>query len=110
MNVVELIERKKAGGELSAAELEAFLAGYLSGEIADYQASALLMAICFRGLTAAETHALTDAMVRSGETVDLAERLGRRVVDKHSTGGVGRQGHDRRRRRSSPHAGCRSGR
>ena len=89
MNVVELIERKKAGGELSAVELEAFLAGYVSEEIPDYQASALLMAICFRGLTAAETHALTDAMVRSGETVDLAARLGRRVVDKHSTGGVG---------------------
>ena len=89
MNVVELIERKKAGGELSAAEIEAFLAGYESGEIADYQASALLMAICFRGLNPAETHALTDAMVRSGETVDLSTRLGRRVVDKHSTGGVG---------------------
>ncbi len=89
MNVVQLIERKKAGGELSAVELEAFLAGYVSEEIPDYQASALLMAICFRGLNAAETHALTDAMVRSGETVDLAARLGRRVVDKHSTGGVG---------------------
>jgi pyrimidine-nucleoside phosphorylase len=89
MNMVELIERKKASGELSAAELEWFLDGYVSGEVADYQASALLMAICFRGLSAAETHALTDAMVRSGETVDLAARLGRRVVDKHSTGGVG---------------------
>ena len=89
MNVVQLIERKKAGGELSAVELEAFLAGYVSEEIPDYQASALLMAICFCGLNAAETHALTDAMVRSGETVDLAARLGRRVVDKHSTGGVG---------------------
>jgi pyrimidine-nucleoside phosphorylase len=89
MNVVELIERKKAGGELSATELEAFLDGFVRGEIPEYQASALLMAICFRHLSAAETHALTDAMVRSGETVDLAERLGRRVVDKHSTGGVG---------------------
>jgi pyrimidine-nucleoside phosphorylase len=89
VNVVELIERKKAGGELSAAELEEFLAGYLSGEIPDYQVSALLMAICFRGLSPKETYALTDVMVRSGETVDLAGRLGRRVVDKHSTGGVG---------------------
>jgi pyrimidine-nucleoside phosphorylase len=88
-NVVELIERKKEGGELSAPELEAFLTGYLSGEIADYQASALLMAVCFRGLSAQERYALTDAMVRSGDTVDLAARLGRRVVDKHSTGGVG---------------------
>ncbi len=89
MNVVELIERKKTGKELSGAELQAFVAGYVSGEIPDYQASALLMAICFRHLSAAETHALTDAMVHSGDTVDLAERLGRRVVDKHSTGGVG---------------------
>jgi pyrimidine-nucleoside phosphorylase len=89
VNVVELIERKKAGGALSADELEAFLGGYLSGEIADYQASALLMAICWRGMSPAETFALTDAMVRSGDTVDLAARLGRRVVDKHSTGGVG---------------------
>jgi pyrimidine-nucleoside phosphorylase len=89
MNVVELIERKKAGGELSPDEIEAFLEGYVSGDIPDYQASALLMAICWRGLNAAETHALTDSMVSSGETVGLAERLGRRVVDKHSTGGVG---------------------
>ena len=48
MNVLDLIERKKVGGELSGAELEAFLAGYVSGEIPDYQASALLMAICWR--------------------------------------------------------------
>ena len=87
--MVELIERKKVGGELTANELEWFLAGYESGEIADYQASAFLMAVCFRGLSATETHALMDAMIHSGETVDLAKRLGRRVVDKHSTGGVG---------------------
>jgi pyrimidine-nucleoside phosphorylase len=89
VNVVELIERKKTGGELSAEELEWILSGYLGGGIADYQVSALLMAICFRGLSPRETYALTDAMVRSGETVDLAGALGRRVVDKHSTGGVG---------------------
>ena len=87
--MVELIERKKAGGELTRAEFEWFLAGYEGGEIADYQASALLMAICFQHLTPGETHALMDAMIRSGGTVDLAKRLGRRVVDKHSTGGVG---------------------
>src|SRR3974377_1548239 len=87
--MVELIERKKAGGELTGAEFEWFLAGYEGGEIADYQASALLMAICFQHLTRGETHALMDAMIRSGGTVDLATRLGRRVVDKHSTGGVG---------------------
>jgi pyrimidine-nucleoside phosphorylase len=89
MNVVEIIERKKAGGALTAAELEEFLRGYESGEIADYQASALLMAICWRGLNADETQSLMDAMIASGETVNLSERLGRRVVDKHSTGGVG---------------------
>jgi pyrimidine-nucleoside phosphorylase len=89
MNVVEIIERKKAGGALTAGELEEFLRGYESGEIADYQASALLMAICWRGLSPDETQSLMDAMIRSGETVNLSERLGRRVVDKHSTGGVG---------------------
>jgi pyrimidine-nucleoside phosphorylase len=89
VNVVEIIERKKAGEALTAVELEEFLRGYESGEIADYQASALLMAICWRGLSPDETQSLMDAMIHSGETVNLAERLGRRVVDKHSTGGVG---------------------
>jgi len=86
---VELIERKRNGAELSAAELREFVAAYARDEVPDYQAAALLMAIWFRGLTPTETFALTDAMVASGETVDLAARLGRRVVDKHSTGGVG---------------------
>ena len=89
MNAVELIERKRNGEELSAAAVREFIAAYAADEVPDYQAAAFLMAVWFRGLTPAETYAMTDAMVASGETVDLAARLGRRVVDKHSTGGVG---------------------
>jgi pyrimidine-nucleoside phosphorylase len=81
----ELIQRKRDGGELSADEI----AELVLGDVPDYQLSAFLMAVYFRGLSEAETFALTDAMVRSGKTIDLAGALGRRVVDKHSTGGVG---------------------
>jgi pyrimidine-nucleoside phosphorylase len=89
VHAVELIERKRNGEELPAHELRDFVAAYARDEIPDYQAAAFLMAVWFRGLTPAETYAMTDAMVASGERVDLAARLGRRVVDKHSTGGVG---------------------
>jgi pyrimidine-nucleoside phosphorylase len=89
MHAVELIERKRNGEEIPETELRDFIGAYARDELPDYQAAALLMAIWFRGLSAAETFALTEAMVASGETVDLAARLGRRVVDKHSTGGVG---------------------
>src|SRR6266568_2752718 len=89
MHAVELIERKRNGEEVPAGELREFVAAYARDEVPDYQAAALLMAVWFRGLSAAETYALTEAMVASGETVDLAAQLGRRVVDKHSTGGVG---------------------
>jgi pyrimidine-nucleoside phosphorylase len=89
VHAVELIERKRNGEEIPAAELRELVAAYARDEIPDYQAAAFLMAVWFRGLTPAETYALTDAMVASGERVDLAARLGRRVVDKHSTGGVG---------------------
>ncbi|HEY3549898.1 MAG TPA: thymidine phosphorylase [Gaiellaceae bacterium] len=89
MHPAELIERKRNGEEIPAGELRDFVAAYARDELPDYQAAALLMAIWFRGLSAVETFALTEAMVASGETVDLAARLGRRVVDKHSTGGVG---------------------
>jgi len=89
MHAAELIERKRNGVEIPGAELREFVAAYARDELPDYQTAALLMAIWFRGLSSAETFALTEAMVASGETVELAARLGRRVVDKHSTGGVG---------------------
>jgi len=85
----ELIERKRDGAELAADELGELVLAYSRGEVPDYQLAAFCMAVYFRGLSTAETFALTDAMVRSGETIDLAAALGRRVVDKHSTGGVG---------------------
>ena len=89
IRVPELIERKRDGGELSAAELSELMLGYAKGEIPDYQLAAFCMAVFFRGLSSAETYALTDALIRTGETVDLHGALGRKVVDKHSTGGVG---------------------
>jgi len=89
MHAAELIELKRNGDEIPAAELREFVAAYARDELPDYQAAALLMAIWFRGLSPGETFALTEAMVASGESVDLAAKLGRRVVDKHSTGGVG---------------------
>ena len=84
----ELIQRKRDGGELSSEEIAELMLAYARDEVPDYQMAAFCMAVYFQGLNAAETHALTDAMVRSGETVDLSP-LGRKVVDKHSTGGVG---------------------
>jgi pyrimidine-nucleoside phosphorylase len=85
----ELIERKRDGEELAPDEIRDLLLGYARGDVPDYQMSAFCMAVVFRGLTNAETHALTDAMVQSGDTLDLSAELGRKAVDKHSTGGVG---------------------
>jgi pyrimidine-nucleoside phosphorylase len=85
----ELIQRKRDGGELADEELSELILGYARGEIPDYQLAAFCMAVYFQGLTAQETYALTDAMVRSGETIDLQAEIGRPVADKHSTGGVG---------------------
>jgi pyrimidine-nucleoside phosphorylase len=85
----ELIERKRDGEELPGDEIAELVLAYARGEVPDYQLAAFCMAVYFQGLSSAETFALTDAMVRSGETIDLAGLLGRRVVDKHSTGGVG---------------------
>ncbi|MDQ2952472.1 MAG: thymidine phosphorylase [Chloroflexota bacterium] len=87
MRVADLIERKRDGGTLTAEEIDFLIQGYTKGQIPDYQVSALLMAIVWRGMDAIETAALTTSMVASGERLDLA-RFGR-VVDKHSTGGVG---------------------
>jgi pyrimidine-nucleoside phosphorylase len=84
----ELIQRKRDGAELSAGEISELVLAYARDEVPDYQMAAFCMAVYFEGLTAAETHALTDAMVQSGEVIDLSA-LGRKVVDKHSTGGVG---------------------
>jgi pyrimidine-nucleoside phosphorylase len=85
----ELIQRKRDGGELAPDEISELILGYVRGDVPDYQVSALLMAVYFRGLSSAETFALTEAMIRSGETIDLGRAIGRKVVDKHSTGGVG---------------------
>jgi pyrimidine-nucleoside phosphorylase len=88
-SAVELIERKRDGRELGDDDLADLVLAYARGDVPDYQMAAFCMAVFFRGLTSRETFALTDAMIRSGETIDLAAALGRKVVDKHSTGGVG---------------------
>ena len=85
----ELIERKRDGGELAPEELNELMLAYARDEVPDYQLAALCMAIYFRGLNSAETYALTEALIATGETVDLHSALGRKVVDKHSTGGMG---------------------
>src|SRR5690242_6021532 len=85
---VDAIRRKRDGQELSAAEIGHLVRGFTTGEIPDYQAAAWLMAALLRGLTRAETAALTDAMLHSGEVLDFSDFTAKKV-DKHSTGGVG---------------------
>ncbi|APT18337.1 pyrimidine-nucleoside phosphorylase [Amylolactobacillus amylotrophicus DSM 20534] len=88
MQILDIIKKKRDGNELTAAELQFFVTEYTKGQIPDYQASALLMAIYLRGMTAKETSILADSMLHSGDVLDLSLIPGIKV-DKHSTGGVG---------------------
>lgn len=88
MTMYDLILKKKRGGELTKDEIDFMISGYTKGNIPDYQMSAMMMAICFQGMTPEETKDLTLAMAHSGEMLDLSAIEGIKV-DKHSTGGVG---------------------
>ncbi len=88
MKAYDIILKKRNGEVLTEDEIRFFIRGIVDGSIPDYQATAFLMAVYFRGMTDEETVTLTDAMMHSGDTVDLS-RFGKLSVDKHSTGGVG---------------------
>ena len=88
MRTVDLIQRKRDGGELAPEEIEFLVEGYTNGDIPDYQMSSFLMAVFFSGMSDREVSRLTECMLRSGDTVDLSSIPGLKV-DKHSTGGVG---------------------
>ena len=88
MNILDIIENKKVGKELSKEEIEYFVKNYTERTITDYQAAAFFMAICINGMTQDEIVALTIAMANSGDILDLSD-ISKNIVDKHSTGGVG---------------------
>ena len=88
IRAIDVIRKKRDGGELTQAEIAALVDGYTRGEIPDYQASAWLMAVLLKGMTPPESASLTDTMLRSGEVLDFSD-MPKRKVDKHSTGGVG---------------------
>jgi pyrimidine-nucleoside phosphorylase/thymidine phosphorylase len=88
LRAVDVVQKKRDGGELTREEIDFFVRGYARGEIPDYQAAAFAMAVFFRGMTPAEIVALTEAMMRTGEVLDLSDLPGPKA-DKHSTGGVG---------------------
>ena len=88
MRIVDIIEKKRDGEELTRDQIESLILGYVQGQVPDYQVAAFLMAVVFRGMTDRETAILTDVMMHSGDTVDLSSLPGIKV-DKHSTGGVG---------------------
>lgn len=88
MNIIDIIEKKKNNWDLSKEEIEYFIKNYTEGEITDYQAAALIMAICINGMTQDEILNLTVAMANSGDVLDLTD-ISDNIVDKHSTGGVG---------------------
>ena len=88
MSILDIIEKKKQGLELDKAEIDFFIEKYMTDEVKDYQAAALIMAICINGMSQNEISNLTIAMANSGDILDLSD-IDNVIVDKHSTGGVG---------------------
>ena len=88
MDILKILDKKREGKELEKKEIEFFVENYTNGTIPDYQAAALIMAICINGMTADEILSLTMAMANSGDILDLKD-ISKNIVDKHSTGGVG---------------------